>query len=376
MRNKRGFTLVEVVVVIAVISILAAVTVPSVLSVVGSARKSSDIQTMHKLNSMLSVGELSAAELKDDYDLQTEGWELAYSKSVNKLVILGSDNKIVAAWKNSLVGLDGDGYIRLSQLTDDPDIPVGPDDPEEQAKQKFKDGAYVVDSLPPKAEELKTLNENGKLYLSDDINELPKEYFYGCEWLTSIYLGTGITVIPQSAFNGCKSLKEVYIAGQVTEIGDYAFKKCPITELILPSSLQAIGWNTFNGCKFDSLTMPCVEIKDNPQGNLQQADTTTKNLVLTGGSIAGSGTNYFSSWLDNLFNNSITQKALASLKITNVTIDDASIFDCLKDYVAENMTISIDRFSYDSIKGGTSKQFFEQYLTEDILLSKIACIPV
>ncbi len=353
--------MVEVVVVIAVISILAAVTVPSVLSVVGSARKSSDIQTMHKLNSMLSVGEISGGELKDSYALQTEGWELAYSKSVNKLVILDVDNKIVAAWKNSLVGLDGEGYIRLSQLTADPDIPVGPDDPEEQAKQKFKDGATVVDKLPPNATELITLNENGKLYLSDDITELTEGYFYGCDWLTSIYLGTGITVIPQSAFNKCTSLKEIYIAGQITEIEAHAFQKCgQLAELKLPSSLRTVGDYAFAGCNFDSLITPCFTMP-----KYTTSITTTKNLWLTGGKVYDNSIadgNQFITWLMDLIDDSIEAKTLVSLKITNTDINQI-VLDNLKKYAAETkMTISIDQFSYDSLSNDDDKQFFEQYL--------------
>ena len=53
--NKKGFTIVELVIVIAVVAILAAVLVPTFVSVVKKANESKDTQLVRNLNTALAV---------------------------------------------------------------------------------------------------------------------------------------------------------------------------------------------------------------------------------------------------------------------------------------------------------------------------------
>ena len=69
--NKKGFTIVELVIVIAVIAILAAVLIPNISRLVKKANESSDIQAVRNMNTFLAA-EGATGDIKsilDVYDL-------------------------------------------------------------------------------------------------------------------------------------------------------------------------------------------------------------------------------------------------------------------------------------------------------------------
>ena len=53
--NKKGFTIVELVIVIAVIAILAAVLIPTFTNLIKKANESSDMQAARQMNTFLSA---------------------------------------------------------------------------------------------------------------------------------------------------------------------------------------------------------------------------------------------------------------------------------------------------------------------------------
>ena len=105
--NKKGFTLTELIVVIAVIAILAAVLIPTLTGYIEKARVSADNQEVAVLNKLLLDAEINEVEFKDvtelkkylaeemdydgDYTLGVKGSYLFYDKEKYEFVIVKED---------------------------------------------------------------------------------------------------------------------------------------------------------------------------------------------------------------------------------------------------------------------------------------------
>ena len=101
--RKKGFTLVELVIVIAVVAILAAVLIPTFSSLVKKANLSADQQAVRQINTLLAT-EFATEKpetLKEvvdmldanGYDVDaleplTEGYKFAWDKENNQIVFL------------------------------------------------------------------------------------------------------------------------------------------------------------------------------------------------------------------------------------------------------------------------------------------------
>ena len=100
MKNRKGFTIVELVIVIAVIAILAAVLIPTFSGVIQKANESSSLQTVTSaMKTMLAqsssatiadgtffcVGDTSGVQYIYEFDHQKMGTENQYKSGANKL---------------------------------------------------------------------------------------------------------------------------------------------------------------------------------------------------------------------------------------------------------------------------------------------------
>ncbi len=109
--NKKGFTIVELVIVIAVIAILAAVLIPNISRLVKKANESSDIQAVRNMNTFLAA-EGATGDIKsilDVYDLFVDsgynvdsysplysGRHFYYDKQYNQILYVEtSTNKVL-----------------------------------------------------------------------------------------------------------------------------------------------------------------------------------------------------------------------------------------------------------------------------------------
>lgn len=67
---------------------------------------------------------------------------------------------------------------------------------------------------------------------------------------TSISLSSTVKKIGNNAFQNCKELEKIDLGGAET-IGSYAFHSCTnLKSILIPSSVQSFGSNTFYGCNF------------------------------------------------------------------------------------------------------------------------------
>ncbi len=107
--KKRGFTIIELVVVIAVIAILSAVLIPTFAGIIKKSRLSADEQAVRAINLELAGAddedlvnlesvEAYLAELGltiEDYVPVSKDYRLAYSASLKKVVLVNDKDKIV-----------------------------------------------------------------------------------------------------------------------------------------------------------------------------------------------------------------------------------------------------------------------------------------
>lgn len=95
-----------------------------------------------------------------------------------------------------------------------------------------------------------------KTVIPEDITTIASYAFSGCQGITSVVIPKSVTNIGSYAFFCCFQLKKVAILGDVTELQESCFNMCPITELVLPSSLQKIGHASLNSLMMSKLELP------------------------------------------------------------------------------------------------------------------------
>lgn len=73
--------------------------------------------------------------------------------------------------------------------------------------------------------------------------------FSGCKNIKTVTIPSTVDIIKGSAFSGCTNLSTVNLKEGLIEIGNESFKHCPIEYLIIPKSVQKVGYGAFDGTK-------------------------------------------------------------------------------------------------------------------------------
>lgn len=103
------------------------------------------------------------------------------------------------------------------------------------------------------------LNSGGTLYLNgdpltsliipDEITEIKKYAFYGCDCIVNVTIGDNVTSLGSYAFEGCTSLKSLNINANLTSWGSSVFRNCvALSDVTLNENISTIGDVAFQNC--------------------------------------------------------------------------------------------------------------------------------
>ena len=156
-KNSKGFTIVELVIVIALIAILAAVLIPTFSNVINNAHESNDTIMVKNLNTILNAEEVKgnrADTMQEALDQAEEG-----GYKVEKLTPASTGDILWDQKSNRflLVNKKGEVVFRDESVTDEPD---------------FTNKAYLYWKITKNAESDKA--KGYSLYLDKNYNNLPE----------------------------------------------------------------------------------------------------------------------------------------------------------------------------------------------------------
>ena len=158
--NKKGFTITELVIVIAVIAILAAVLIPTFSNVISNAKQSAALQTCS--SAMKDYSAIAAQEGKsvgtgmvfvnDDFVFVYINGSLHYVGELEKLGKIDTGCKYTPVTPSAISGPEGDttGKTLDIKVNGETDITVkkdGTDDPEHNEYVLFKSGDHEAENL-------------------------------------------------------------------------------------------------------------------------------------------------------------------------------------------------------------------------------------
>ena len=261
--TRRGFTIVELVIVIAVIAILAAVLIPTFSSLTEKANASADEQLLRNMNIALAADEAEhgkPADLEEVIDAlarhgidgndpdmitpKSKGYVFAWDPAENRMHLVSADAL-------------PDGFLALA-----------PPPPEIQPEEPVAYCTHLLYEPDPSDAGYYVTGSSGCecsfLYIPSTYNEKPvigvgDLAFRGNGFVTALQLEEGLTSIGKEAFRVCSNLKTVSLPDTLTTIGDYAFSessRVTLTKPSLPTSLKKIGEYAFRRCFSLDVTLP------------------------------------------------------------------------------------------------------------------------
>ena len=303
--NKKGFTIVELVIVIAVIAILAAVLIPTFSSLIAKANLSADQQAIRNMNTALATYTDTEKDISDimshlrsfgfSYEKMvtySRGYHYCYAKSTNQMYLLDADNNVVypenaeiskselwAAYKDHatyiIPGINN--YYAISAVTSQVEFDAA-----------FGSGTFVLDLN----KNVCTVNGNSNVTVKN--GAITGSGFAGTEGAVAVSTSNENNTVKTTNSDG-KTTKITYTnvlnpAG-ITSMGSVTYVDGLIVEYIncvftkAPGFYQNLGTAlnlTFKDCTFVNINGFALVLQPVGDGTLTLAERTASTVTVDG----------------------------------------------------------------------------------------------
>ncbi len=250
--KNAGFTLIELIVVIAILGILAAVLVPSIANYVKDANMSTAsnngnavLSTCERITTNIQAGfmdELSAETIATEGGITVIEGTAAQD---NSIVVQISGNQVESIWSmksGQLAAWSRDSGWTYSEESGDEG---GGDEEEEEDDGVITEGTAgltISGGIVTGYTGSDTAIVIPSVYNEQPVTAVASNAFFFNSNITSVTIGSGITSIGTSAFNTCRNMTSITLPSTLTSIGDNCFMRCyGLSNISFPSSLKSIS---------------------------------------------------------------------------------------------------------------------------------------
>ena len=253
--NKKGFTLIELIVVISILAILSAILIPSIGNYINNAKMS---VAKDNVRAVLSVCNIitTRSNIGEDIELNINS---IYSESgiVVELGLVPVDNSIVVKIENNNIqniwsmkggqlaswsrenGWINDDEISIPEITaTDNQYFIFNKDLQRITGYKIEGGINVI--IPSEIDGKDVLSIGHAAFMDIDMD--------------SVILPNTLTNIQVNAFH-TNNLSSIIIPDSVTLINHNAFLNNNLTTVIIPENVKIIGDSAFSGNSLTSVTI-------------------------------------------------------------------------------------------------------------------------
>jgi prepilin-type N-terminal cleavage/methylation domain-containing protein len=265
-RCKQGFTLIELIVVIAILSVLTAILIPTISSYIDNAKVSTDLANVKALNNITALYRVDALS-SDPFMDETKNSEYLMQELVssgylnNVLQPQVEDAEFIWQWSNQL-------WVYQNSIIQDNPISV----------YLLTTSDYTLGWSP--------------FVIGDYTNEIEKNIRIP-DGFTTIKGGLGVSAFFE------KDLQSVVLPDSLRNIYSHAFYGNDITEISIPQNVIFIGTHAFYNNPITKITMASdpslVVIQDRVFGIGYSESQTITNLFKTAYTNGGAGTY---EWID------------------------------------------------------------------------------